>query len=98
MWLVELVSVAARLLSLTVRLWANIVASDLIYGIFLSLLTAATVWGWEKSPIAGGILAILPAIIPVAFVGLHIFVAIIQAYIFTVLPSVYLGMATSDEH
>jgi F0F1-type ATP synthase membrane subunit a len=25
-------------------------------------------------------------------------VAIIQAYIFTVLPSVYLGMATADEH
>jgi F0F1-type ATP synthase membrane subunit a len=25
-------------------------------------------------------------------------VAIIQSYIFTVLPSVYLGMATADEH
>lgn len=95
---VELVSVSARLLSLTVRLWANIVASDLIYGIFLGLLTGATVWGFTKSPVVGGILAILPAIIPVAFIGLHVFVAIIQAYIFTVLPAVYLGLATSDEH
>jgi len=41
---------------------------------------------------------VLPATIPIAFIGLHIFVAIIQAYIFTVLPSVYLGMATADEH
>ena len=95
---VELVSISARLLSLTVRLWANIVASDLIYGIFLSLLTAATLWGFDKSPVLGGVLAVFPAIIPVAFIGLHIFVAIIQAYIFTVLPAVYLGLATSDEH
>jgi F0F1-type ATP synthase membrane subunit a len=25
-------------------------------------------------------------------------VSIIQAYIFTVLPSIYLGLATADEH
>src|ERR1700737_1427431 len=35
---VELISTSARLLSLTVRLWANIIASDLIYAIFLGLL------------------------------------------------------------
>jgi len=36
--------------------------------------------------------------IPIAFIGLHLLVSVIQAYIFTVLPSVYLGMATADEH
>jgi len=95
---VELVSTLARLLSLTVRLWANIVASELIYGVFLSLLTAAALGAWTKSSVLGIIVAVFPAIIPVAFIGLHIFVAVIQAYIFTVLPSVYLGMATADEH
>jgi hypothetical protein len=34
----------------------------------------------------------------VYFIGLHIFVAVIQAYIFTVLPSIYIGLATADEH
>ncbi len=85
-------------ISLTVRLWANIVASDLLYSIFLSLFSMATVAAWSKSPIFGIVIAVLPATIPIAFIGLHIFVAIIQSYIFTVLPSVYLGMATADEH
>src|SRR2546430_13276147 len=35
---VEIISTCARVLSLTVRLWANIFASDLLYSIFLSLL------------------------------------------------------------
>jgi F-type H+-transporting ATPase subunit a len=95
---VEIVSTSARILSLTVRLWANIVASDLLYTIFLGLFSMATVAAWSKSPIFGIVIAVLPATIPIAFIGLHIFVAIIQAYIFTVLPSVYLGMATADEH
>jgi F-type H+-transporting ATPase subunit a len=95
---VEIVSTSARILSLTVRLWANIVASDLLYSIFLSLFSMATVAAWSKSPVFGIVIAVLPATIPIAFIGLHIFVAIIQSYIFTVLPSVYLGMATADEH
>jgi len=95
---VEILSTTARLLSLTVRLWANMFASDLIYSIFLGLLAGGATWGWSKSPVLGVILAIFPALIPVAFIGLHIFVSIIQAYVFTVLPSVYLGLATADEH
>jgi F-type H+-transporting ATPase subunit a len=95
---VEIVSTCARMLSLTVRLWANIFASDLLYTIFLWLFTTATIAVWSKSAVLGIFVAILPATIPLAFIGLHIFVAIIQAYIFTVLPAVYLGLATADEH
>ena len=95
---VEIISTTARLLSLTVRLWANIFASDLLYGIFLSLLVTPAAWGWDKHPVLGILLGIFPASIPIALIGLHIFVAVIQAYIFTVLPSVYIGLATADEH
>lgn len=95
---VELVSTSARILSLTVRLWANMFASDLIYVIFLSLLAGGASFGWSKSPVLGLILAVFPATIPVAFIGLHIFVSVIQAYVFTVLPAVYLGLATAEEH
>lgn len=95
---VEIVSTTARVLSLTVRLWANMFASDLIYLIFLGLLAGGASFGWSKSPVLGVVLAIFPAIIPVAFIGLHIFVSVIQAYVFTVLPSVYLGLAVSEEH
>jgi F-type H+-transporting ATPase subunit a len=95
---VEIVSTTARILSLTVRLWANMFASDLIYVIFVSLLAGGASFGWTKSPVLGVVLAIFPATIPVAFIGLHIFVSVIQAYVFTVLPSVYLGLATAEEH
>lgn len=95
---VEIISTTARILSLTVRLWANMFASDLIYVIFLQLLAGGFTFGWSKSPVLGVILGIFPAIIPVAFLGLHIFVSVVQAYVFTVLPAVYLGLATADEH
>lgn len=95
---VEIISTSARLLSLTVRLWANIFASDLIYMIFLGLLVGPVQWAWAKSALLGIILAIFPVVIPIAFIGLHIFVSIIQAYIFTVLPSIYIGGAIAEEH
>jgi F-type H+-transporting ATPase subunit a len=95
---VELISTTARLLSLTVRLWANIFASDLIYMIFLGLLIGPAQWAWSKSPVLGVVMAVFPVVIPIAFIGLHIFVSIIQAYIFTVLPSIYVGTAIAEEH
>jgi F-type H+-transporting ATPase subunit a len=95
---VELISTAARLLSLTVRLWANIFASDLIYVIFLGLLLQPFTWAAEKSFLLAIPFGILAALIPLLFVALHIFVSIIQSYVFTVLPSIYIGMATADEH
>jgi F-type H+-transporting ATPase subunit a len=95
---VEIISTGARMLSLTVRLWANIFASDLLYVIFLGLLIQPALWGWNKSPALGVALGVFPALIPLAFIGLHIFVAIIQAYVFTLLPAIYIGIATADEH
>jgi F-type H+-transporting ATPase subunit a len=95
---VEFVSTAARLLSLTLRLWANIFASDLIYVIFLGLLVAPAQWGWAKNPILGVAIGVFPILFPLVFIALHIFVSVIQAYIFTVLPAIYLGIATADEH
>lgn len=98
MFPVEIISTCARLLSLTVRLWANIFASDLLYMIFLGLFVEIATWGWGKTPVLGVVMGVLPATFPLLFVGLHIFVSIIQAYVFTLLPSIYIGMATADEH
>jgi F-type H+-transporting ATPase subunit a len=35
---------------------------------------------------------------PVIFMGLHIFVGLVQAYVFTLLTTIYIAMATSEEH
>jgi F-type H+-transporting ATPase subunit a len=37
-------------------------------------------------------------VIPVIFILLHIFVAVVQTYVFTLLTTIYVGNATSEEH
>jgi F-type H+-transporting ATPase subunit a len=74
---IELVSHFARLLSLTVRLWANIFAGDLVTLVFFSMI---------------------PIGIPIIFGGLHIFVALLQAYVFMLLSIIYVSAAVADEH
>jgi F-type H+-transporting ATPase subunit a len=98
MFPVEIISTTARLLSLTVRLWANIFASDLIYGLFLGLFTGLAVWAGTKSAIAGIVLGVFPALASIAFIILHVFVSVVQTYVFAILPAVYIGLATADEH
>jgi F-type H+-transporting ATPase subunit a len=77
MFIIEIFSHLARLLSLTVRLYANMFAGEQVTLVFFSLI-----------PIAA----------PLAFEGLHIFVAFIQTYVFVLLACVYLGEATAHDH
>jgi F0F1-type ATP synthase membrane subunit a len=60
-------------------------------------MTPALVIG-RNHPVLGLILGIFPAVFPVAFMALHLFVAVVQAFVFTILPALYIGMATSEEH
>lgn len=75
--LIEVISHFARILSLTVRLYANMFAGDMVTLAFFSLV---------------------PVLVPVAFLGLHLFVSLVQTFIFVMLTLVYLGMAVSEEH
>ncbi|HEV7676041.1 MAG TPA: F0F1 ATP synthase subunit A [Candidatus Angelobacter sp.] len=77
MLLIEVVSHFARILSLTVRLYANMFAGDMVTLAFFSLV---------------------PVLVPVVFLGLHLFVSLVQTFIFVMLTLVYLGMAVSEEH
>lgn len=74
---IELISHLARLLSLTVRLWANIFAGDLITLVFFSMI---------------------PIGVPIIFNGLHIVVAVLQAYVFMLLSIIYVSGAVAEEH
>jgi F-type H+-transporting ATPase subunit a len=48
--------------------------------------------------VTGIFLSLTYLIIPVIFMLLHIFVAVVQTYVFTLLTTIYLGGATSEEH
>jgi F-type H+-transporting ATPase subunit a len=79
-WLIfpiEVVSHLARVMSLSVRLYANMFAGDLVTLVFFSLI---------------------PVGVPVIFLGLHLFVSLIQAFVFTLLTMIYLSLAVAHEH
>ena len=48
--------------------------------------------------VTGIFLALTFLIIPIIFMLLHVFVAIVQTYVFTLLTTIYIGGATSEEH
>jgi len=94
---IEIFSHLARLLSLTVRLWVNMLVSELLYAIFLGLTVALYVFSKEISPVLQ-VTGVFPLFVPIIFMGLHIFVAVLQAFVFTLLPVVYVGGAVAEEH
>jgi F-type H+-transporting ATPase subunit a len=48
--------------------------------------------------VTGVFLSIAHLAIPVIFMGLHVFVGIVQAYVFTLLAMIYVSMATAHSH
>lgn len=92
---VELIGLAAKIFALAVRLFANMMAGHILLAVLVGfILTAGTALG------AGGGLAIaVPVILAsVAITMLEIFVAFLQAFIFTFLTSLFLGMSVVFHH
>jgi F-type H+-transporting ATPase subunit a len=88
---IEFIStILVRPFSLAVRLFANLFAGHLILVSF-AVITAAL---WDSTKVG----AILPGSLLVALTGFEIFVALLQAYIFTILAAVYIGGAMHPEH
>jgi F-type H+-transporting ATPase subunit a len=96
MVVIEVISHLARLLSLTVRLWVNMMVSELLYVIFLGLTVSLFAFAGNASP-AGYALAPVP-LLAMVFLILHIFVAFVQAFVFTILPVIYLSGAVAGGH
>lgn len=81
---IEMVSFFIRPFSLSLRLFANMLAGHILLKVFAGMTASIATSGW----IAG--IGVLPLLLNVAIVGFEVFVALLQAYIFTVLSSVYL--------
>jgi F-type H+-transporting ATPase subunit a len=94
---VEIISNLARLLSLTVRLWVNMMVSEMLYVIFLGLTLTLSLFVGKLNPI-GYVFAVVPLLGPTVFIVLHIFVAFLQAFVFTILPVIYVAGATEEAH
>jgi F-type H+-transporting ATPase subunit a len=77
LFIIEIISHLARIMSLSVRLYANMFAGDAVTNAFFTLI---------------------PIGVPVIFLFLHLAVSFLQAYIFTLLTTIYLQGAVAHEH
>ena len=93
---IELLSTfIVRPFSLAVRLFANELAGHLLLVTF-AVLTDTLLF--HNSIVFFKPIAILPAAMDVALTGFELLVAVLQAFIFTILTAVYLGGAMHPEH
>lgn len=85
---IEVVSFISRPISLSVRLFANLLAGHITLKVFAGFVTSMSALGALGT--AG---AILPLAMTVAMTGLEFLVAFLQAYVFAVLTCMYLNDA-----
>jgi len=85
---IELISYLARALSLGIRLFANLVAGHTLTHIVSSMSVKILLSG-----ILGMFIFIVPMVLLVMLTGLELAVALIQAYVFVVLASIYINEA-----
>ena len=89
---IEIISFVSRPVSLSVRLFANMLAGHIalkIFAGFVATLLAAGVWN---------VLSPLPLALTTALTALELLVAFLQAYVFAVLTCVYLSDAVHGAH
>lgn len=91
---IEVVGLFARIFALIVRLCANMVAGHVLLAVLLSFIFSAA-----AGSIAGGLGVAVPVVLgSVAIMLLEIFVAFLQAFIFTFLTTLFIGQAIVFHH
>lgn len=105
MFVIEIISHCARPLSLSLRLFGNMMAGHILLAIFFFMMGLDGMLGWALSGTLGGILIGAPAaaILVVFVIGfllpLKILVALIQTFIFCKLAMLYIAAAVEEtEH
>jgi F-type H+-transporting ATPase subunit a len=90
---IEVISNLSRPLSLSVRLFANMLAGHITLKVFAGFVVSLTSLG------AFGVLgSLLPLLMVVALTGLEFLVAFLQAYVFTILTCMYIADALHPSH
>ncbi len=88
MFIVEIMGLLAKHFALTIRLFANMIAGHIVLFAFLGLIIMFK--SYWVSPVSVGF--------GVFDYFLEMLVALIQAYIFTILSALFIGMSVNPEH
>ncbi len=94
--LIEIISFLSRPISLSVRLFANMLAGHITLKVFAGFVVSLAASG--SLGLFGPVTSILPLVMTVALTGLEFLVAFLQAYVFTVLTCMYLNDAIHPGH
>lgn len=92
LFFLEFMGVAIKSVALAIRLFVNMVAGHTLLAVLLMLI------GMSKGLATGVVVAGLGILGSVAISCLELFVAFLQAYIFTFLATLFIGMAVHQEH
>jgi F-type H+-transporting ATPase subunit a len=96
MLIVELISIFTKPFALTIRLFANMTAGHMVIISFISLIF---IFGQLGNLPAVGFFTSIFSIIFALFIDLiEIFIALLQAYIFTMLSALFIGQAVEEAH
>ena len=85
---IEIISFLTRPISLSVRLFANMLAGHTMLQVFAGFVVALGSAGWLLKP-----LSLAPLALIVAIMALELLVAFLQAYVFAILTCIYLNEA-----
>ena len=94
---IELLGLALRPFALAVRLFANMFAGHTVLLVFLSLGYVILSQAPQSTGLAAG-LQITGFVLAIGFYAMEILVAFIQAYVFTMLSAMFIGMSIHPEH
>src|SRR6185437_949190 len=91
----EIVSIFTKPFALTIRLFANITGGHIVV---ISLISLIFIFGKMGEAVTTGFsVGILSTLFVIAIGLLEIFVALLQAFVFTLLTAVFIGQAVAEE-
>jgi F-type H+-transporting ATPase subunit a len=90
---IEVISFLSRPISLSVRLFANMLAGHITLKVFAGFVVTMGSLGFF-----GALGAVLPLFLAVGITGLEFLVCVLQAYVFALLTSMYLNDAIHPSH
>lgn len=85
---IEILSYISRPISLSIRLFANMVAGHVLLEVFASFTIMLAGLG-----VVGDVLAVTPLVLNIALTALELLVGLLQAYVFAILTCIYLREA-----
>jgi F-type H+-transporting ATPase subunit a len=92
---VEILGIFTKPFALAIRLFANMLSGKIM---IIAILGLIFIFADLFGSVAGMSVSIFSVTLTVVLYALKVFVALLQAYIFTLLSAVFIGMAAEDHH